>query len=139
MIYIEFPRTGPLRRHLILMEWIFIFLAFELAVIFLIKYKESSKSIKNNQELSYAVLFFSYSLQWVWFIISDYYTPDSETRTIFLTIGYFTLMIGAFIFIFIIETHNVFFKKYLFSSLFLITITIFTMFTIININYAQTL
>lgn len=139
MIYIEFPISGPLRRHLILMEWIFIFVAFELAIIFLIKYKESMKTIKNPQELSYAVLFFSYSLQWVWFIISDFYAPGSETRTIFLTIGYFTLMIGAFIFIFVVETHNIFFKKYLFSSLFLITFTIFIMFTIIDINYAQTL
>jgi len=121
------------------MEWIIIFLAFELAVIFLIKYKESLKTIKNPQELSYAILFFSYSLQWIWFIISDYYAPDSGTRTLFLILGYYSLIIGAAIFIFIMETYNIFFKKYFFSSIFLITIIIFTIFTIIDIKYAQPL
>ena len=111
MLYFEFPITGPLRNSLILMEWIFIFLSFELGVLFLIKYKKSLKAIKNIQELSYAVLFFSYSLQWILFIIGDYYAPDTETRIIVLTISYFTLMIGAFIFIFVIETQNIFFKK----------------------------
>jgi hypothetical protein len=121
------------------MEWIFVFLSFELAIIFLIKYRESLKSVKNPQELSYAVLFCSYSLQWIWFIVSDYYAPDSEARTLFLIIGYYSLIIGAAIFIFIIETYNTLFKKYFFSYIFLTTIIIFTIFTIIDTRYAQPL
>lgn len=139
MIFIEYPITSPLRRHLLVMEWSFIFLSFELAFIFLIKYKESLKNTKNSEELSYSILFFTYGLQWFWFIMSDFYAQSSEMRTIFLIIGYFTLMIGAFIFIVVIEKHNIFFKKYLFSLLFLITFAIFIVFTIIDIKYAQNL
>jgi len=137
--FIEYPIAGPLRRHLLVMEWIFIFLSFELALIFLIKYKESLKTIKNSEELSYSILFFTYGLQWVGFIMSDFYAQSSEIRTIFLIIGYFILMIGAFIFIVVTEKNNTFFKKYLFSLFFLITFTIFIVFTIIDFKYAPNL
>lgn len=137
MLFIDFPITGSLRVPLILIEWIFIFLCLELGLSYIMKYKNAPKNSKNIQELSYASLFLAYSLQWFWFIFSDYYAPNAQSRTIFLTLGYLSLMAGGFLFIFTMEKNKIFLKKYLFSVLYLAVIVAFLLIIVININLAQ--
>ncbi len=138
MILLEFPIIDPLRKYLLMMEWVVIFLCLELGLIFFFKYKRTvKKSVKNNQELSYSVLFFAYGIQWFWFIISDYYAPNIEIRTIFLTTGYFTVLIGALIFVFMIEIQKRFIFKYFFTILFLAVIIILASLTFVDISYSQ--
>ena len=138
MLLLEFPILDPLRKYLLMMEWVVVFFCLELGLIFLFKYKRTiKKSIRNNQELSYAVLFFAYGIQWFWFIISDYYAPNTEVRTIFLTMGYFTVLIGALIFVFMIEIQKKYVFKYFFTILFLIVIIIFAGLTFVDSSYSQ--
>ena len=68
MIYIEFPITGPLRGPLLVIDWIFVLISFELGLIFLIKYKLQREEIKNLQELGYASLFLGISLMILFYI-----------------------------------------------------------------------
>ncbi|TFG23603.1 MAG: hypothetical protein EU533_03025 [Promethearchaeota archaeon] len=137
MLQVDFPIMGPMRKYLILMEWIIVFVCFELSVIFLIRYYHSKKKSKNIQELSYAGLIFSYSLNWTFYIISDFYMPTSELRMIYLNFGYFALMGGALLFIFIMERNIIIFRKNFFTIIFVILTILFFLVLIIDINYTQ--
>jgi len=137
MIFIEFPITGPYRTYLILMEWIFIFLCFELSLIFFMRYFESKKTAKNIQEFSYGSLVLSYGIQWIWYIFSDYYAPTPEIRMYFLALGYLTVILGAFVFILSMEIDYKFYIKYLFSLIFLIIIIIFLILAFMDLSTTQ--
>ncbi len=153
MLLITFPIEPPLRFPLLTLETILTFILFEFAVIHLIRYitQKYQKKINDLQELGYFFLFFGYSLMWLCFIISDYYFSSTEIIRPFLiwtqgsefvlfrNIGYYSLMIGAFLCVFCLEKYKVYlWKKYLFSIGFLILIIIFTIALFFDIYITQT-
>jgi hypothetical protein len=88
---------------------------------------------------------------WICFIISDYYFSSTEIISPFLiwnegsgfvlirNIGYYSLMIGAFLCVFCLEKYKVYlWKKYLFSMGFLILISVFTIALFYDIYITQT-
>lgn len=138
MILIDFPIMDPVRKYLIAMEWLVVFICIELGIIFLIRYNDSKKTRKNPQELSYAVLIIAYGAEWFFFIISDFYAPNTYYRTIFLNLGYLCLYLGALFFIYIMERYYIFYKKNLFTLIFLIINILFLVVFFIDMYYTQT-
>jgi len=148
---VEFPIIGQLRMPLLIIEYTFMIICFELGIIYLIKYRKQKEEMKPLQIIGYASLFFSYSLMTLFFIIADYYTSDvietpfiiwrqGSVRAIFLNLGYFSLIIGVFLFIFVMENYKIYaFKKYFFTKCFLILIIIFSIFFFIDIQLTQNL
>ncbi len=149
MLLAEFPISGNLREVLLTIEWIFSFIIFEMGLIFLLRYRHQKKEIRNYQEMGFSSLFFGYSLMYMWYIISDYYSSDQivspfffwprgSMRFIFLNCGYFTIMIGAFFFIYFIEKNQILlFRKHFFSIIFFIISITFAIFFLIDITITQ--
>jgi len=147
----EFPIIGDLRGVMLIIEWTFAFICLELALIFCMKYFKLKKGERSLQEIGYASLFFGFSFMWYFFIIADYYlseeiiTPfliwsQGSERALFLNLGYFSLMIGAFSFIRIMEKFKIYlFRKYFFSIWFIILIVLFWTFFFIDIDITQNL
>ena len=126
-----FPIQGPLRDHLLLIEWIVVFFALEWALIFTLRVLDQKKNLKSLQEKAYISLFLSYSLMWVFTIIADYYAESRESRLHFLNIGYFIMIIGVLFFIFNMERYKIFYKKYFFSSIFILSIVMYIIIAIL--------
>jgi hypothetical protein len=136
MIFLEFPITGALRELLLCLEWVFIFLSLELGAIFLIRYKTKQKEARNIQEISYAAIFLSISLAWFFiFILGDYYVEGEKMRYIMLNCGYFTQMTGTLIFLYFIEKSRIFFKKNLFSILFVLLLVFYIFIFTVDMIY----
>ncbi|MEX2684270.1 MAG: hypothetical protein Q6373_022050, partial [Candidatus Sigynarchaeota archaeon] len=108
MMLTEFPIQDPLlRTPLLALEWYFTFLCFEVGFFFSLRYtREKEKVLRNLQNLGYSAILIGFSLMWLFFIFSDYFSSDAITtpffiwkfgsvRTIFLNIGYSSLIIGA--------------------------------------------
>ncbi len=121
------------------MEWVLVFICFEIMILFIIRYQISKQKEKNLQELSYEILYAAFAGHWIFFIISDYYAPTSEVRAVFLNCGYFTLLLGASFSIFIIERDFILMKKNLFSYIALFFIIIFTIVAIIDYKLTQSI
>ena len=138
MLWINFPIMDPLRKYLILMEWILVFVSLELSLIFLIKYINSRRTRGNIQELSYSILIFSFGLQWIWFIISDFYAPNAQARIIFLNLGYVSLLLGATFFVYIMERSVILIHKYIFTYIFILLNILYFLFLFIAIDFTQT-
>jgi len=149
IILVEFPISGDLRLPLLIMEWIFIITGFEISLIFLLRYKNQEKVVRNLQDLGYFSVFFGFSLMWLFFIIGDYYSPDEimspfliwshgSVRALFLNFGYFTIMIAVFFLLLTIEKYNVFlFKRYFFTIIFSICAILFLILFFIDIRITQ--
>ncbi len=130
MLLYSFPISDPLRFDALLIEWILAFICFELGVVFLVKYRRQQVSKKYKHELGYASLFFGFSCLWFCFIVGDYYmdataiTPfliwqRGSPRDLATSIGYFSLMVGVFLFIVLVERHQaVVFKRFTFTLVF---------------------
>lgn len=124
MIYQQtFIRTSEGFREVSLFtEWIFIFICFEIGLILFYKFREVRMESTYIQELGYSILSFCYGGQWIFFLIADFYIPLSS-RNIFLNIGYFFLIFGGFVFIYLIERDIRLTKiRYLFSIIYLIAV-----------------
>jgi len=149
-------QSEGIRFPLLLVEWIFSFICFEIALIFLIRYikqrqEKQQKELVNLQELGYASLFMGFSIMWFFFIIGDYYSSVEvvspfliwsigSMRYLFLNCGYLSLMVGAFLFILLMEKYKVYLvRKYFFSACFLTLIVIFIIFFFIDIQFTQDL
>ncbi|MBD3253912.1 MAG: hypothetical protein GF383_02415 [Candidatus Lokiarchaeota archaeon] len=127
MLYQEtfIKSSNELRELTLFVEWVFIFICFELGMILMLKFIKIRKKTNYIQELAYSILIFSYGGQWIWFLIADFYTPVSNRHDV-LNVGYFFLILGAFIFIVLIEKDTQVSKiKYLFSAIYLITLCIY--------------
>lgn len=122
---VKFPLTGPLKEPFLIMECILFFLFLELALIFWIRVISKKNKLKNLQEKAYIFLFLGYSLMLLFFIIADFYIEIPELRLLFLNFGYIIQMIGAILFIYIIENYKIFIKRYLFTKIFTIDIIIY--------------
>ncbi len=122
IILYNFPIHGDLRDFLLVVEWTAAFITLELGIIFILKYFRQSEHLKNIKEFGYASLFFGYSANWYFYIISDYFVsenlinpflfwPRGSERILILNIAYLTLMLGAFFFILIMERYRKYFLK----------------------------
>lgn len=134
MIYQKYYITGTLREPILFTEWAFIFLSIELGITFILKYLEKPKEIRNLQEISYASLFISYAITWIFFLIRDFYSTTSQYMSIFMSLAHLTIAIGGFFFIFFIEKKIIFFRKYLFSILILLVIFYSLIYIIIDFS-----
>lgn len=132
-----FPIQGPFRFPLLVLEWIFSLISFQLGLIFLIRYLRAEKEQRNMQELGYCSLLMGLSFMWFFFIAGDYYAsetlespfymwPIGSERMALLNLGYLTIMVGGFLCIFFMERYKTyFFKKYFFSMIFFILLAVF--------------
>ncbi len=134
---IQFPLRGSIAEIALVIEWVIILLYFEFALIFLNRVFKSKNELKSLQERGYVYLYLGFSLMWIFFIIGDHYTIPSELRIIFLNFGYISLMLGALIFIYTIESYKILLKRYLFTLIFTLNIIIFFIIIIYNFNYGQ--
>ncbi len=117
--------SNELRELSLFVEWIFIFICFELGLMLLLKFKDERKETNYVQELGYSILIFSYGGQWVCFLIADFYAPLINRHDI-LNIGYFILILGTFTFIILIERDiRVTKRRYLFSTFYSIMLLIY--------------
>jgi hypothetical protein len=130
MLLYAFPIAEPLRFYALFFEWILAFICFELGVVFVVKYRRQQVSKKYKQELGYASLFLGFSFLWFCFIAADYYMdavptmpyliwPRGSPRDLMLSIAFFGLITGAFLFIFFTERHQaVIFRRFLFTFIY---------------------
>jgi hypothetical protein len=130
MMLFTFPVSGPLRFYALVIEWILAFICFELGFVFVVKYRRQQVSKVYKQELGYASMFFGFACLWFNFIVGDYYLDDTATmpfliwprgspRDLASSIGFFCLMVGAFLFIVLIERHQVvIYKRFTFTIVF---------------------
>jgi len=125
MVVIEFPLTGPLRMPILVLEWIFAFIIFELGLIFLLKYRSRRTQFRAVEELGFAVLFFGFSFMQFLAILGNFFLPNTPEpflwrsgtmRDLFLAIGYFILLVSIIVFINVMErTKQYFLKQYFFT------------------------
>ena len=140
---------GQLRLPLLLMEWVYVITSFEISIIFLIRYFNQQKSLRNLQDIGYFSIFFGFSLMWFFFIIADYYCSDDiispfliwdkgSVRALFLNFGYFTMILaGLFLLLFIEKYKVVLLKKYLFTIIFSLCAIFFLILFFIDITITQ--
>jgi len=148
---IVFPITDALRFPLLILEWLFAIFSLELGLLFVLKHRRQQKQLKTFQELGYTALFFGISLMWFFFIIGDYFLNDNNTfpfliwnqgsmRDLFINCGYYSFMIGALIFCYLIEKYKIIlFKKYFFTYCLLLLDVSFLIIILINLEVIQIL
>ncbi len=136
---VQFPLTGSLAQWLVILESLICLLSLEIALIFMNKVVKNKRNVKRLEEKAYFWVFLGYSTTILFFIISDYYVVDSSLRIICLNLGYMSLAICAFIFIFIIEKYKIFKRKFLFSIIFVIYLIFFAILSLIDISITQIL
>ena len=151
MLFVDFPIQGELRLSLLVLEWMFSFIAFQLGLVFLFRYRKQEKSMRNLQELGYASLLIGLSIMWLCFIGGDYYASAEIEKPFYIwsagsermalnTLGYIAIMFGAFLCIFFMEKYKIyFFKKYLYTLIFLIQMVIFLIICAIDLTLSQSL
>lgn len=125
---IGFPIIGTLREPLLVIEWVVFLVALEWAFIFYIRVKTMKNKLKSLQEIAYISLFLGYAFMWVFLILGDYYTADSNLRLIYMNIGYLIMFLGVFFFVYTMEKYKVFYLKFLFSIIFIFVILLFALF-----------
>ena len=130
ILFTEFPIIGPHRFLSLVMDWIFIFLSFELGLLFLIKYKKQPKPLKNSQDLGFFALFSGFSLMRFFFLLGDYYSSDliispfflwtiGSFRSLLLNFGFLSIMLSTLFFTLFMEKYKKFlFKRFFFYHLF---------------------
>lgn len=133
------------------MEIIFILTSMEIGFIFLIRYLKQDKELRNIQELGYSSLFLGFSIMWIFYIFSDYYSPNEiltpfliwnhgNVRALFLNFGYFSMLTGGLIFFFCIEKYQILlFKRFIITIILAGIALIFIIFFIFDIQLTQTL
>lgn len=127
---VSFPVEGPLRLPMLVMEFIFVVLCYDLAVIFVLKYRRQERKAKQLQELGFAGLFSGFATMWLFYIIADYYTSDAVTspflawaegswRALLTNVGYMASIFAIFAFMAIVEHYRrLVGKRRLFTALY---------------------
>jgi len=151
MIFIDFPIQGELRLPLLILEWLFSLISFQLGLIFFIRYKKPEKELRNVNELGYAFLLLGLSFMWFFYMGADYYAsdelvspfyiwPEGSERMALLTLGYLAVMVGAFICMVLMESIKVYaVRKYFFSSIFMVLMLVFGIVGLIDLSLTQSL
>jgi hypothetical protein len=129
LLEVIFPLQEPLREPLLILECIVAFLCLEWVFIFQLRVRRMKRRIRKLQEKAYIWLFLGFFIMDLLFIFGDFHAPTQEIRATLLNAGYFSQILGALIFIFLMEREQiVFFKKYLFTFIFLGILIIFIYF-----------
>ncbi len=131
MVDIIFPVTENLRMPLLILQWIFAFIAFELALIFLLKYRREKGPLRLSDELGYAGLFFSISFMQFLFIFGNFFAGISSDRDLFVGLGCIVIIIGGCIFMGVMERSRLYvYKRFFFTicGLVLLIVAIITFF-----------
>jgi len=120
-------------------EWLIVAFSLEFAFLFWLRVRKDKKEkLKSLQEKAYIILFISYGISYVFYIIGDYYL-DSSFRRLFYDSAYLILMGGGLMFIKIIENYRVFIKKNFFTIFFGVMILIFVLVLIFAHAMAQSI
>jgi hypothetical protein len=131
MVEIVFPVTENLRMPLLILQWVFAFIAFELALIFLLKYRREESHLKLSDELGYAGLFFGISFMQFLFIFGNFFATISSLRNLYLGLGCIVIIIGACFFMGVMEKSRLYvYKRFLFTicGLVVLIVSIITFF-----------
>ena len=146
LLHSIFPIAGQIRLPLIIIEWIVFLFSLELGTIFYIRYRRQTTKIRSKEELGYVSLFLGFSMMILFFIKSDYFSSDitinpyliwhyGSERQLYLNIGYFSLLFGAFLFIYIVEINKSLVKiKRFFTTIFFLLLIIFILIFFIDFN-----
>ena len=148
---VEFPIEGVLRFPLLIIEWILAFLCLEFGLIFVIKYRRQNIKRKYKQDIGFAALFIGFSGMWFLFIIADYFESAQivspflwwaagSPRMFANTLGYIAQMAGILVFMAAMERYKVYLLcKYLFTTIFVVELAIFTWFFITDLESTRLL
>ena len=134
---VKFPIEGHLREPLLIMEWLIVLLFLEMAVIFMVKVMKKEKKERNQQERAYIMLFLGYSLMWLFVIFGDFYAETSNTRLIFMSMSFFTILYCQLLFFYRMEKDQIFLKKFLFTKSFIIVIFTSAIVLLIDTNITE--
>lgn len=144
-----FPLTHPMRFPTLIVECIYAILAFELGIIFLIKFKKQKAKIKTFQEFGFAMLFFGFSLIAISNLIGNFFLDnglispffiwnDGNIRLLLMNIIYIISSFFVIIFIYFSEKYqDLMVKKYLFTFIFLIFSILLIILLIIELELAS--
>ncbi|MBD3229875.1 MAG: hypothetical protein GF329_16960 [Candidatus Lokiarchaeota archaeon] len=109
---VEFPINNNYRIILLTLELMSLAFFMEIAFFFFRKfYKNKKNEYSKNIELAWAIMFISYAIAWIFYIIGDYY----GYRQINLLLGYLSLSVGGMIFTYQIESNKLLNTKYGFT------------------------
>jgi len=134
---VVFPIEGPYAEILLLMEWLIIFFFAQWAIIFLLRVRTLRKEVRILQEKAYIWLLFGFSVMWAFYILSDFFAPDTNWRLVFLNCGYLSHVVGALMFIYILEKHKVFLKQFLFTKFFIALTIVYISVLVFAYEYTQ--
>ncbi|MHA1150098.1 MAG: hypothetical protein ACTSR8_17835 [Promethearchaeota archaeon] len=128
---------GPLKEPIYITEWLIVFLAFEIAIIFWLRIENKNLNrLKSLQERAYCWIFFGYGMSYIFYIIGEYYVSGSS-RLLFFNMGYLSQAFGALGFIYYMERYKIFIKKFLFTKIFAVVIIGFISIIIFAFDYSQ--
>ena len=127
MLYIKraFPIVGDLKEPLLILESLIVFFFLELAIIFWLRVRKQKHELKSLQEKAYIWLLIGYSLMWFFIIIADHFIENPSIRLIYLNIGFISLIFCTSLFMYIIEKNKIFIRKFLFTKLSLLLLSIY--------------
>lgn len=109
---VAFPINNNYRVLLLTLELISVSIFLEIALFFFRKfYRNKKKSYNHVIELAWGILFLSYAIAWIFYIIGDYY----GYRENYLLLGYLSLSVGAILFTYQIESKKLVNTKYGFT------------------------
>ena len=91
-----FPIEGFFREYILILEGIIIFLVLQYGIYFSYRFSVEERE-KNYMVRAWAIFFFTYASNIVFFIISDFYS-DTLYRQIFIDLGYVILGTGGIFF-----------------------------------------
>jgi len=112
---VEFPISEPYRELIFTLELIIVFIFMEFSVFFFYKYWKNRKESKPSViEFDWGIIFACFGIVIIFYILSDFYKVD---RLIFPVCGYFTLAIGAIIFLFHIESIKILKTRFILTIL----------------------
>ncbi|MBD3211407.1 MAG: hypothetical protein GF311_02275 [Candidatus Lokiarchaeota archaeon] len=134
----QFVIEGALKDVIIVIEWITFFLLIELSFLLWRKLREKERKLDLYGDRGFLFLFLGYSFMWFFIVIADHYISSASKGNIVLTIAFSIGIFGAFMFIFLTERKINFYKRFLFSTIYVILFLIFIIFNFIDFQLAAT-
>ncbi|TFF95132.1 MAG: hypothetical protein EU544_03395, partial [Promethearchaeota archaeon] len=134
-----YPIIGPFREPLIIMEWLLIFLCYELGLLSLFKYVDAKKELRSANDLSFSLLAFGYGSQWVVYVYADFYIMGAEQRYEVLAFAYLVLISFVFAFVYVVEKDYILFRKRFFTAAFAVLTLLYLIVMLWEVSYTQPL
>ncbi|HMF32786.1 MAG TPA: hypothetical protein VKK79_15285 [Candidatus Lokiarchaeia archaeon] len=102
-----YPIEGPLREALLIPEFLVVLFSIEICCLFAFRsWKGRTKAREQEKEGSWAILFLFWGLMWGFIIAGDYFAASGTDRLALLSLGYFLMSLGIWIFIADIERRD---------------------------------